>query len=162
MYFTENCKMNEHLFEAYRQRLRGMELTYAWKGYGSAYFLEFGDLKYGTFPSGRLRNFPSGQLGVNLSWGWRVEQGNRIICGGWSDDDIWPGVFKALLGAQVTDIVWFGRLPEIEIELSNGFRLLSFMPVEDGPEWAIRIRKPDGETASLLEWRDGTFIEVTY
>jgi hypothetical protein len=151
--------MNGHLFEARRQRLRGMELTYAWKGYGSAYFLEFGDLKYGFFPNGKHRNFPNGEMSVFLSWSWRVECGNNIVCGSWSDDDDWKTVFDGLLGATIVDVTHFGRLPEIEIELSNGFRLLSFMTVEDGPDWSISSRKPDGTKEMYLQWREGAFIE---
>lgn len=152
--------MNEHLFEARQKRLRGMELTYAWQGYGSAYFLEFGNLRYGFFPKGKRRNFPTGEMSVFLSWSWRIEYGNRIVCGSWSDDDDWKPVFDGLLGATVVDVTHFGRLPEIEIELSNGVRLLSFMTVEEGPDWTISNRDPSGEKGLYLQWRDGAFVEA--
>jgi hypothetical protein len=152
--------MNEHLFEARRQRLRGMELTFAWKGYSSAYFLEFGNIRYGFFRNGKRRNFPTGEMSVFLSWSWRVEYAHKIVCGSWSDDDDWKAVFDNLIGSTVLEINHFGKLPELELELSNGFRLLSFMTVEDGPDWTISNRKPSGEKDLYLQWRDGIFVET--
>jgi hypothetical protein len=151
--------MNETLFETQRQRLRGMELTFVWRGFGSACFLEFGHLRYMVHKN-RQSRFPTGEMSVFLSWSWRIEHGNRIIVGSWSDDEDWQPAFDLMTGAKVLDITHFGRLPEIEIELSNGFRLLTFMTVEEGPDWTISSRAATGEKDMFLSWKDGSFIQT--
>jgi hypothetical protein len=153
--------MDNALFEARRGILRGMELTFAWRGYGSVYFLEFGALKYPPPIRGRLPRTPRGEIGVMLSWGWRIEHGNKIISGSWSDDDDWKPVFAGLIGRRVVDITVFSRLPELAIELTDDFHILTFMTVEDGPDWAIFERNIQGETDNTLSWRDGGFhVEI--
>jgi hypothetical protein len=159
-YFQSRIElMKNELFEAQRQRLCGMELTLVWLGFSSACFLEFGNLRTGFHRNGRPHRFPTGKMSVFLSWSWRIEHSNRIVVGSWSDDDDWQPVFDQTTGSRVLDITHFGRLPEIEIELSNGFRLLSFMTVEEGPDWTISSLAPHGEKGHYLSWKDGAFTE---
>jgi hypothetical protein len=152
--------MDNTLFEAQRLRLRGMELTLIWLGYSSACFLEFGNLRTRFHRNGRPFRFPTGEMSVFLSWSWRIEHGNRIVVGSWSDDDDWQPAFDQVTGSRVLDISHFGRLPEIVIEFSNGFRILSFMTVGEGPDWNISSLGPNGEKSRYLCWKDGAFSEV--
>lgn len=40
-------------------------------------------------------------------------------------------------GASVVSICLYGRLPEIELTLSNGLHVLSMMTAEGDPAWAL-------------------------
>jgi hypothetical protein len=72
------------------------------------------------------------------------EDCTSIRCGSSSDEAQWPDVFALLLGSEVRDVKTFGRLPEIEIGLSNGMHILSFMTAEGLPTWTLFDRhSPD-------------------
>ena len=71
----------------------GMPVSHSWRGYGSALFLEFGNL------TAQLRNdgspwlrkdgsalHPNGEVTLMIEWSWRIEDEHSIICGSWSDD----------------------------------------------------------------------------
>ncbi len=51
-------------------------------------------------------------------------------------------MFEKLKGSTVVAVALFGTLPEIEVSLSNGLRVVSFMTAEGQPEWAIICRTP--------------------
>jgi hypothetical protein len=62
-----------------------------------------------------------------IEWSWRVEGKRRIWCGTFSDGERWPRAFSRLEGANVASVTLYGRLPEIDLGLSNGLHLLSMM-----------------------------------
>lgn len=121
--------------------LVGKAVSSVWRGYGSALFLEFGEL---VPHPGALRDSPSpyGDVSLMIEWSWRIERQRSILGGSWSSEQRWAGMFERLIGAKVTAIETFGVLPEICIHLSNGLRVSSFMTVEGQPQWAIIARNP--------------------
>ena len=89
-----------------------------------------------------------------IQWSWRIEDDHSIICGSWSDEDLWKKTFSQLLGNTVTQLSFFGRLPEIDLSLSNGLHVLSFMTADGQPEWTIFDRSQAQER--WLSFEDGT------
>jgi hypothetical protein len=125
------------LFELFAKPLIGMELAHIWRGYGSAIFLNFGQLHHRVFKTGRLSNNPVGEMSISLTWSWRVEGKRRIWFGSWSDEERWPIFLNRMIGAKVRAVQLFGRLPEIDLELDCGVHVVSFMTANGDPEWAI-------------------------
>ena len=124
--------------------LIGLPVSHVWKGYGSAIFLEFGALSEGRERrDGSLGN-PKGEWTLMIEWSWRIEGKRLIWCGSWSDKDRWPRALERLKGATVASVQLFGRLPEIELTLSNRLHLLSMMTSEGNPEWSLRRQTSTG------------------
>lgn len=91
---------------------------------------------------GRLLN-PKGEISLMIEWSWRIEKGNSIVCGSWSDEEIWEPSFAALVGLSVVDVAAVGRLPEIMLMLTNECYVVSFMTCNDDPAWALINRRND-------------------
>jgi hypothetical protein len=136
-------------FEEFAKPLIGLPVSHIWKGYGSAIFVEFGSL----LPSRRRRRDgslgnPSGEFTLIIEWSWRIEGKRRIWCGSWSDVERWPRAFQRLQDATVTALSVVGRIPEIDIALSNGLHVISCMTAEGDPEWGL-IKRQGGQTLSV-------------
>ena len=127
-------------FDEFCAPLMGLQVNNVWQGYGSAIFLEFGRLEIRPRRDGSPGN-PRGEWGLMVEWGWRIEGKRRIWCGSCSDRARWPKVLSRLLHSKVTSISLLGRLPEIDIGLSNGLHILSMMTRESDPEWALFNRQ---------------------
>jgi hypothetical protein len=110
------------------------------RGHGSAIFLEFGKLTVRTFRNGRIRD-RQGEFGLMIEWSWRIEDRSSIICGSWSDEELWQPAFETLLNKQVLGVSIFGRLPEISISLSGDLFVSSFMTSDGQPAWALFDRR---------------------
>ena len=83
-----------------------------------------------------------------IEWSWRIEGKRRVWCGSWSDGARWPRAFARLEGAKVTSISLYGRLPEIDLKLSNGLHVMSMVTVEGDPDWAL-VKRDDGCSTSV-------------
>tara|TARA_Y100001933_G_C18699785_1_gene438568 strand:+ start:63 stop:533 length:471 start_codon:yes stop_codon:yes gene_type:complete len=146
------------VFEKYRSKLISLPLTALWRGYGSAIFLEFGDLSPRIGKDGFAGN-PTGNFTVMIEWSWRIENETSIICGSWSDEGNWSSIFEKIIGQNVKDVSIHGRLPEISIRLTNGLYVVSFMTAEDQPSWAIIDNSVDREKPKNLAVRQGVIVE---
>ena len=135
----------------------GKPVTHVWPGYGSALFLEFGDLVTRTRKSGAKLNNPDGELTLMIEWSWRIERPKSILGGSWSSQKSWPGMFQKLRGSTVTDIRLFCALPEVCVSLSNGMRVSSFMTSDGQPAWALIARTP--KLGNLCVRRGSLFVE---
>jgi hypothetical protein len=128
--------MND-VFADFSRPLIGLPVSWVWRGYGSALFLEFGRVSSGRRRrDGSLGN-PEGEMTLMIQWSWRIEGRRTILGGSWSEEWGWPRLFKLLKGATVRQATLFGRLPEVEVILSNDVRLLSFQTSSGGPEWSL-------------------------
>jgi hypothetical protein len=137
----------EHALSAVRLSLIGLPVAHAWRGYGSAIFLEFGALsRPRTRRDGSLGQ-PCGEWSLGIEWNWRFERPRSILGGAWSNPRRWPGFFRAILGSTVADLRAVGVLPEIEVRFSNGMRLCSFMCDAGQPQWYV-IAKRTGQIES--------------
>lgn len=86
-----------------------------------------------------------------IEWSWRIEGKRRIWCGSWSDGARWPRAFSRLLHTTVASVSLVGRLPEIDIGLSNGLHVLSMMTRESDPEWALFNRQVEHGLTLFVE-----------
>lgn len=128
-------------FERIAADLTGMPVSHLWRGFGSAIFLELGELSPGKQRRDGSYGNPVGQLGVYLWADWRIEDEGSIVCGSSGDDGLWELSFDRIRRAYITGARTFGRLPEIDIEFGGGLRLLSFAAEEGQPDWSIVDRR---------------------
>jgi len=93
-----------------------------------------------------------------VEWSWRIEDERSVVCGSWSDEELWAPNFARLVGQQVDDIRTFARLPEIQLSLSGGFHIASFTTTEGDPEWTLFDRRSPARIT--VGCRAGTISEV--
>jgi hypothetical protein len=134
--------------QAFLSALHGKRVSHVWRGYGSALFLEFGELSRTRRLNGKPGH-PVGDLSLMVEWSWRIESKNSILGGSWSNERGWPRLFKRLVGSKVRSVELFGRIPEIALELSNGLRVVSFMTADGQPSWAVITHKPSNGSLSV-------------
>jgi len=94
--------------------------------------LEIGELTYS-----KKGKQPSGKYSISIEWSWRIEDGNSIALGSWSENEEINKIKELLKDQTITKLNYFGRLKEIELELSNGLWLLSFATSEGDPQWTV-------------------------
>jgi hypothetical protein len=144
--------MNTTEFAAFTALLIGLHVSHVWRGHGSAIFLEFGKLNPRNRRDGSQGN-PQGEMSLMIEWSWRIEGRRSILCGSWSDEEKWPKAFCLARNATVTNAAFFGRLPEIDLCLSNDVHILSFMTAGGNPRWVLFDRR--GEVTCWLCVRRG-------
>ena len=133
--------LSREQFHELTRPLVGMPVAHAWRGHGSALFLELGALTTETRPS-RLRgeySVTTGEVTLMLEWSWRVEGPRSIRFGSWSEDSRTARGIKSLQGHRVLDIHTEGRLPELVVTLEGGLWVHTFMTAEGQPAWALRL-----------------------
>lgn len=137
--------------------LVGMEVSHLWKGYGTAIFLEFGALSPGRgLPNGSPGN-PVGQISIGIEWSWRIEDATSIVCGSWSEQELWEPAFDLIRKSRVSALSLFGRLPEIDLALDGGRHLVSFATAEGQPQWSLVDRRATPHV--WLDVRGGALFE---
>lgn len=138
-------------FASFSAPLIGLPIGRVWRGYGSTIFLEFGRVQPRRRADGSPGN-PRGEWTLMVEWSWRIEGKRRIWCGSWSDGSRWPRAFRRVEGASVISVCLYGRLPEIELTLSNGLHVLSMMTAEGDPAWAL-TRNSDEQSIHVCAGR---------
>jgi hypothetical protein len=141
-------------FEDARRAIVGLPVSHVWQGHGSAIFLELGALRPTDLQDRKAGN-PCGEFTLMIEWSWRIEDSTRIVCGSWSEDELWMPALDRLRGTIVVEAKLFGRLPEIAIALSSGLHLLSFATADGDPEWTLFDRRGNETTAFSIQ--DGSF-----
>ncbi len=128
-----------------------MRVSGAWRGYGSALFLELGALRPMQPPrqaKGQTGPHPSkGEATVMIEWSWRVERARSVEVGSWSSERRINAGIKRLTGSRISEITIDGRLPELVLALTGGRWVHSFMTADGQPEWTVFLR-------------DGTWLTV--
>ena len=140
------------VFEALAASLSGQPISYLWRGYGSAVFIEFGELTPTTNRDGSPVH-PEGQVSLRVEWSWRIEDDSTILSGSWSEEDLWEPSFDRLRDARVESVKLFGKLPEIELSTDDGVRFVSFSTTEGQPQWHLVDRRYGAQR--WLSIRDG-------
>ncbi len=134
--------MASSIFETYRCALIGKSVSRVWRGYGSALFLELGELAPGPLRDGKSGE-PKGEFTLMIEWSWRIETETSILCGTWSEQDEWPDFLKNLVGRTIVDAYLFARLPEISLALTDNLYVSSFMTSTEQPAWVLFDRFRD-------------------
>lgn len=133
---TPDDPIDSSAFAAFSAPLIGLPVSRIWQAYGSAIFLEFGAVQPRLRRDGSPGN-PRGEWTLMIEWSWRVEGKRKVWCGTFSDGERWPRAFSRLEGASVASVKLYGRLPEIDLGLSNGLHVLSMMTAEGDPAWKL-------------------------
>ncbi len=77
-----------------------------------------------------------------LEWSWRVESRRAVRFGSWSGDRKVSNGLASLTGRSIIELGVEGRLPELNVALTGGVWLHSFMTAEGQPAWTVFL--PDG------------------
>jgi hypothetical protein len=123
-------------FQQFCAPLVGLPVTHIWRGYGTALYLEFGDLHPRRLSDGSSGN-PTGDWELLIASGWRIEGRGLALCDSESDDSHWQEVFRGLMNATVEVVSLVGELPEIALALSNELRLISMTGAQRSPQWTL-------------------------
>lgn len=146
--------MTHTLFDAYRHRLVGLPISHVWPGYGTALFLEFGELTPYTKRDGSPGE-PGGQYSIMIQWAWRIEDKTSILCGSDNDEGERTANRARLVGRTVEEIALVGRLPELSVSLSGELYVASFNTL-DGPGWTIFDNRP---VRRWIKFEQGRIVE---
>ncbi len=139
-------------FELFASTLVGLPISHVWRGYGSAMFVEIGDLTLRSRHDGSPGN-PEGVASLGVEWSWRIEDRIAIRCGSWSEEDFWEPSFNALRGARIARCELFGVLPEVIVTTDTDIRFLSFSTTDGQPQWHMVDRRE--EPARWFTVREG-------
>jgi hypothetical protein len=137
--------------------LVGMKVSHLWRGYGSAIFLEFGALSPGRVRRDGTPGNPTGEVTIGIEWSWRVEDATSIVCGSWSEEELWQPSLDLIRNSSVMGISLFSRLPEIDLALTGDRHLVSFATAEGQPQWHLVDRRRTPYTS--LSVRNGGLFE---
>jgi hypothetical protein len=127
-------------FDAFAATLVGLPISHVWRGYGSAIFIEIGELSQRLRRDGSPGN-PEGEVSLGVEWSWRIEDRTSIICGSWSEEERWEPALNLLRNAQIARCDLFGALPEVAIGTDAGIRFLSFSTTDGQPQWHLADRR---------------------
>lgn len=139
-------------FESFRSNLIGSRISHVWRGYGSAISIEIGNLTPIVNKMGRPLQ-PEGTMSLWVEWSWRIEDDNSILCGSWSEEELWEPALERFKEAQITSCELFGALPEIALTVDSGLRFLSFSTTDGQPQWHFIDKRT--ETTRWFSVRDG-------
>ena len=124
--------------------LVGLPVSLAWRGYGSAVFLELGRLRRVkellNRQAPRRPARPQGIATVMIEWSWRVERARSIEVGSFSSERRIDAGIARLAGPAIEQIQVVGRLPELAIQLSDGRWVHSFMTADGQPSWTVFLQ----------------------
>jgi hypothetical protein len=158
---TRNIISQEQFRELTRP-LIGLPISLVWRGYGSAIFLEIGELSEKTrfSKNGQEKVSLLGQFGVMIEWSWRVERPQSIYLGSWSSDKIIDHRLNKLKGKTITGVEVEGRLPELVLQLSDSFWVHSFATDEGQPEWCLFLDRQCWPQEWLISERGNLIKEI--
>ena len=122
-------------FRELTRSLIGLPVSHTWRGYGSAIFLELGQVAVDP----RCKH-PRGEASIMIEWSWRIEGPRSIRLGSWSHERKLTNGVADLAGRRVEELSLTGRLPELELQLSGGRWVHSFMTFEGHPAWTVFLR----------------------
>ncbi len=133
--------MKQTKIETYLDQCKGKKINKVWKGYGSALFLELGRLKSEFSSSGK--KYVLGQISIDIVWEWRIEKIRSIHVGSADTARRNLNQIPILKGKQIQEITLAGRLPELNLVLSNNLWISTCTHWQGQPEWGIRFNDED-------------------
>jgi hypothetical protein len=142
-------KISHEEFIKITRPMIGLSLSYAWRGNGSAIFLEIGALK-----KEKGRNHPQGKFSVMIDCSWRIQKPRSIVIGSFATHPRIERHLSKLVGNHIKEVGLFGTLPEIIISLDSNVQVLSFETYDTQPSWSMRL--PNGRWVGS---RNGALIQ---
>jgi hypothetical protein len=127
-------------FDSLAASLIGLPISYIWRGYGSAIFLEFGELSLLSKRDGSPGH-PEGEVSLGVEWSWRIEDRDTIRCGSWSEEERWEPSLGLIRQSRISRCELFGTLPEVVITTDIGVSFLSFSTTDGQPRWQLIDRR---------------------
>lgn len=118
----------------------GMKVSLAWKGIGSAVFLELGALKLSDLGE---KYHQKGEACIYLDFNWRLEKDKSIICGSSDSRPYINEQIKLLEDSFIETIELKGDIPELLIRYSNGMRNQTMQLMSGEPGWSVRLGNGD-------------------
>jgi hypothetical protein len=64
----------------------------------------------------------------------------------WSEEKLWEPAFDLIRSARVVKLSLFGRMPEIDLALTDDRHVVSFMTGDGQPEWSLTDRRSSPHT----------------
>ena len=107
-----------------------MPISYAWRGFSTAIFLELGVLK-------DEGNHPKGNASVGLEFDWRVEKLESIFFSSGSGKRKINNGLQKLVNSKIVEVETEGRLPKLILTLSSNLWVRSFTIYESQPQWTL-------------------------
>lgn len=139
---TNRQVITEKEFKELIKPIVGLPVSWVWRGYGSALFLEIGELiSEKILEGGEERVGYIGEYGIMIEWSWRIERPKSIYFGSWSSDRVINNRLVKLKDKTIDAIDIEGRLPELVIKLSGSFWLRSFAIAEGQPQWTLFLHR---------------------
>ncbi|GAC27261.1 hypothetical protein GPAL_0381 [Glaciecola pallidula DSM 14239 = ACAM 615] len=136
------------LIDNINSNISGLPITYAWRGHGSAIFIEIGKLSHR-----KRKNHPKGEFSVMLDCEWRIENDQSIEYGSYCEKGIIEEMLMGLMGDDIAHIETLGCLHELVIVLRSGKRIVSFTNDIGDPEWCVFLGN-----GKYLGVRDGVVV----
>lgn len=140
-------RVTREAFEALVAPLKGLPISHAQRGYGSALLLDFGERRQigihraRTRPNGEVipeRPYIVGEASALIEWDWRVVRRRRILFGSNSNEAEYEANIASLIGTHIEDVSVEGRfIPELCLVLSDGRAIESLATVASQPRWAL-------------------------
>lgn len=125
-------------FEKLISPVIGLPVNWPWRGYGSAIFLELGNLHRIRRRRGNGHHI-LGEVTIMIEWDWRVEDSSSILFASNSKDEQFDPGLKSLQRRIITSIELVGRVPELAILFDDDRSLRTFVTVPPQPRWAIKL-----------------------
>lgn len=140
-------------FKALIGQLEGVQVSRPWRGYGSALFLELGELHPPENP--RIRG-PFGEACLMMEWEWRIENNRSVIFGSSNTNPSIENHLSLLLGLKLNCISVYAEPPELVVSFTNDLRLRSMVMCSGDPQWAVKLLD-----ATWLSFEHGSFVRRT-
>ena len=123
--------------------LVGKPVSHVWFGDYSALYLELGVLT----PSDRVRRDgsafnPRGEMSIYAGFDWRIERPRSIFGSRDCSRRRQRTMTTSLLGSTIVAASTFGRIPELQVEFSNGLWIATFGLSRGSPDWHVTFRSP--------------------
>ncbi|MBI2418773.1 MAG: DUF3027 domain-containing protein [Ignavibacteriales bacterium] len=115
--------------------LIGKPVSLAWKGHGTALFLEIGMLRA---LKDRNQNIPDGEVCISPDFEWRIEFEKRVLCGSSNWIPFIEEKLKMLEGLEILGISVDPVTLELEIKLTNDLIVRAIKLTKGDPDWTIR------------------------
>lgn len=129
-------KITKEKFQELVAPIIGKEVTWPWKGYGSAIFIGIGELLPSVETSVKQYNR---EFSINPEFDWRIEYKEKILLGSHNQDPLIVEGLNELIGDKIETINVFGSIPELEITFSSGLKLCTMTVYSGDPEWRILL-----------------------